>query len=186
LIRGAWHCIHRFDGWDNVISGEKHMTTQERKADNVIFGAVVSTAAMGALPVLGDITTLVVANGAMIGGLALIYDVEWDDSKTRKFIQRVLESSAVTVGSLKLLATGLALTGIGLPLAVTMNGVLNAVITLGLGRAAKFYFESGGEATDSEVYDRFIKTVGLSGIKDVVKMLREDKDAEEAEETEEA
>ena len=168
------------------------MTSQEKKADNVILGAVVSTAAMGALPILGDITTLVVANGAMIGGLALIYDVEWDDGQTRKFIQRVLESSAVTLGSLKLLATGLALTGIGLPLAVTMNGILNAVITLGLGRAAKRYFESGGEASDSEVYDTFMKTVGLSGLKDVVKMVRDEakkvikSDAEDVEETEEA
>ncbi len=158
------------------------MTTKEQKADKVIFGAVVSTAAMGALPILGDITTLVVANGAMIGGLALIYDMEWDDAQTRKFIQRVLESSAVTVGSLKLLATGLALTGIGLPLAVTMNGVVNAVITLGLGRAARLYFESGGEVKDSEVYDKFMKTVGLSGLKDVVKIIREKK--EQVEETE--
>ena len=118
-------------------------------------------------------------------------DVEWDDGQTRKFIQRVLESSAVTLGSLKLLATGLALTGIGLPLAVTMNGILNAVITLGLGRAAKRYFESGGEASDSEVYDTFMKTVGLSGLKDVVKMVRDEakkvveSDAEDVAETEE-
>ncbi|MBN1562788.1 MAG: DUF697 domain-containing protein [Anaerolineae bacterium] len=166
------------------------MTSQEKKADNVILGAVVSTAAMGALPLLGDITTLVVANGAMIGGLALIYDMEWDDNQTRKFVQRVIESSAVTLGSLKLLATGLALTGIGLPLAITMNGVLNAMITLGLGRAAKFYFASGGEAKDSEVYEKFMKTVGLSGLKDVVKMVRDEakkvveSDKDEVEETE--
>lgn len=150
------------------------MATQAEKADTVIMGAVVSTAAMGALPVLGDITTLVVANGAMIGGLALIYDVEWDDGQTTKFIQRVVESSAVTIGSLKLLATGLAFTGIGLPLAVTMNGILNAVITLGLGRAARFYFESGGDAPDKEVYAKFMDTVGLRGVRDVVNMVRED------------
>ncbi len=150
------------------------MATQAEKADTVIMGAVVSTAAMGALPLLGDVTTLIVANGAMIGGLALIYDVEWDDGQTTKFVQRVIESSAVTIGSLKLLATGLALTGIGLPLAVTMNGVLNAVITLGLGRAAKLYFESGGEASDKDVYNKFVDTVGLKGVRDVVKMIRDE------------
>jgi uncharacterized protein (DUF697 family) len=142
------------------------------KADTIIKAAVISTAAMGAVPVFFDVAALMVANGAMVGALALTYDVEWSDEETVKLIKRILEACGTTFGAIKLFASGIAFTGVGLPLAIGLNAMANAVVTLGLGRAAQRYFESGCKASDAEVYAIFMNTVSLGGFKEVVKILK--------------
>lgn len=150
-------------------------TDKSGKADAIIATAVVGTAAMGGLPVLIDVGPLLAANGAMIASLALLYGLPWGEGDTKEFVRMLTHAVAakvVVLGSIKLMWSAIAFTGVGLGGALAMNAATNALVTLGFGRAAKLYFENDGKVEDHEVITVLANTLTLGGFKEVARMLR--------------
>ncbi len=146
--------------------------SQSNNADSIVIAAVVATAGMGIVPVFVDVPAIVAANGAMICSLAVVYHMEWSEEQGIKVIREIIKGSFVTVVSIKALVGLVTLTGAGIPVAFTMNGVVNAMVTLGLGRAARRYFESNCTVSQSELNTIFANTVSFGGFKEVVQMLK--------------
>ena len=145
------------------------------KADAIIVTGVLGTAAMGAAPVLIDVGPLVAANGAMIGSLALLYDVPWSEDNTKKLINTFMKGAfakLVVVGSIKAMWSVIGFTGIGIPAALTLNAATNALVTMAIGRAAKFYFERNCKPPDHEVLEVLTNSLTLGTFKEVMKIIR--------------
>lgn len=153
------------------------MSQQEQKADSIIKKAIIAAAAVGVQPAFVDTPFLVATNGAMLVALAKAYSYDWSEERSARFIKHVVAAGGVSVASWKALAlvvqAAMAASIIGLPIALTANGAVNALITYSLGQAAKHYFESGGEASDDAVTAVFLDNLTLGGFRRVRGMLKE-------------
>ncbi len=134
---------------------------RDTPANAIIAAGVAATAGMGWVPAFVDIGWLVIANSAMIGSLALLYQYKWTADNTKNFVGRLIGDSGVAIIPIKALAALLDLTGIGLPLGIALNGTLNAAITLALGKSAQHYFKNQGQIPDDELIKFFKETLNL-------------------------
>jgi uncharacterized protein (DUF697 family) len=152
------------------------MATREEKANGIIKTAVVASAAIGIQPAFVDIPFLVAANGAMLVALSKAYNYSWTEEQAVRFIKHLVAASGFTVGTWKALAAviqvALAASIVGLPLALGVNGLVNAVMTYAMGQAAKHYFETSGEASDEKVLAIFLDNLTLGGFKQVRQLLK--------------
>jgi uncharacterized protein (DUF697 family) len=145
--------------------------SKSEQADVAILAAVTSTALMGGVPFFIDVAAVIAANGALLFGLAKIYDIQWTQEQSGNFIRRLIEAGGITIGSTKLLASAITLTGVGIPVGLTINAILNGMVTLGIGRAAKIYFASECKTPDGELVTIFLNTVSLGGFNEVRKII---------------
>ncbi len=146
-------------------------TLQEKddKANKLILTAIGTTAVAGAIdftPGGLDVPVIITAWGAMLGGMAVIYDAEFDNNTLKRaLVQAVTATSLFMIGT-KTLIFLLKVTGVGYVVGGGINAALNAIFTWRVGILFQRRFRDGGVFTYNEMVDA-IKGIFLLSISDV-------------------
>ena len=153
---------------------DQELIEKDGNANNLIWAAVGTTAIAGALdftPGGLDVPVIIASWGAMLGGIAVIYDAKFDEGTfARAFAQAFSATSLFMLGT-KSLTFLLKVTGVGFVIGGGINAALNALFTWRVGTLFRRRFREGGDFTVDEMVDT-IKAVFFLSIGDVNAFLK--------------